>query len=67
MACSCGLFGILLCMACQDVLLHLSQVPTPDTYRGKYREDSLSPGHLYANEVKVAINKALENGRTVSI
>lgn len=41
-------------------------VPVPDTYRGKYREDSLSPGHLYAQEVKTTIQKALENKRTIA-
>ncbi|XP_052765476.1 ethanolamine-phosphate phospho-lyase-like isoform X2 [Mya arenaria] len=41
-------------------------VPCPDVYRGKYREDNVSPGHLYANEVKVAIAKALDKGRTIS-
>jgi len=45
----------------------LLQVPTPDTYRGKYREDSLSPGHLYANEVKNVIAKAHDKGRTVRV
>ncbi|XP_052765484.1 5-phosphohydroxy-L-lysine phospho-lyase-like isoform X3 [Mya arenaria] len=41
-------------------------VPCPDVYRGKYREDNVSPGHLYANEVKVAIAKALDKGRTIA-
>ncbi|KAL4240510.1 hypothetical protein ACF0H5_001301 [Mactra antiquata] len=41
-------------------------VPVPDTYRGKYREDSVSPGHLYAQEVKIAIHKAIDNGRSIA-
>lgn len=42
------------------------QVPCPDTYRGKYREDSQNPALLYANEVKDTINRAMANGRHVS-
>ncbi|XP_052265743.1 5-phosphohydroxy-L-lysine phospho-lyase-like isoform X2 [Dreissena polymorpha] len=41
-------------------------VPTPDVYRGKYREDNINPGQLYANEVKLAIAKAMANGRKIS-
>ncbi|XP_060568029.1 5-phosphohydroxy-L-lysine phospho-lyase-like isoform X1 [Ruditapes philippinarum] len=48
----------------KDDWVHI--VPVPDTYRGKYREDSLSPGHLYAQEVKTAIRKAVDNGRSVA-
>lgn len=54
-------------IGCKLICSMLTQVPTPDTYRGKYREDSISAGVLYANEVKLSIRKAMENGRTVSV
>lgn len=45
-------------------------VPSPDTYRGKYR-DSEYPAEnlpsLYANEIKAAIDKMKENNKQISL
>ncbi|XP_069599967.1 ethanolamine-phosphate phospho-lyase [Ranitomeya imitator] len=40
--------------------------PSPDTYRGKYREDHPDPGTAYADEVKDVIKKAHQNNRQIS-
>lgn len=40
--------------------------PTPDTYRGKYREDHVDPAKAYANEVKKIIEAAHHNGRKIA-
>lgn len=45
----------------------IQQVPTPDTYRGKFREDALNPGYRYAQEVKQTLQKAQDSGRNVSV
>ncbi|XP_017825854.3 ethanolamine-phosphate phospho-lyase isoform X4 [Callithrix jacchus] len=37
--------------------------PTPDTYRGKYREDHEDPARAYADEVKKIIEDAQSSGR----
>ncbi|PNJ84215.1 ETNPPL isoform 7 [Pongo abelii] len=37
--------------------------PTPDTYRGKYREDHADPASAYADEVKKIIEDAHNSGR----
>lgn len=39
--------------------------PSPDTYRGKYREDHPDPGAAYAEEVKNIIKEAQQNNRQV--
>lgn len=41
-------------------------VSTPDTYRGKYREDTVNHGYRYAQEVKQAIQKARDSGRQIA-
>ncbi|XP_063446081.1 5-phosphohydroxy-L-lysine phospho-lyase-like [Mytilus trossulus] len=41
-------------------------VPFPDTYRGKYREDSVNPGLLYANEARSIIQSAHEKKRKIA-
>ncbi|VDI19671.1 ethanolamine-phosphate phospho-lyase, partial [Mytilus galloprovincialis] len=41
-------------------------VPFPDTYRGKYREDSVNPGLLYANEARNIIQSAHEKKRKIA-
>lgn len=43
------------------------QAPTPDTYRGKYREDHADPASAYADEVKKIIEDAHNSGRKVCI
>lgn len=43
------------------------QVPTPDTYRGAYRESHADPASAYAAEVKNIIEKAHARGRKVCI
>lgn len=40
-------------------------VPTPKTYRGKFSENDLDPGLLYANEVKNVILKAQAKGKEI--
>ncbi|KAL8587499.1 hypothetical protein ACOMHN_000905 [Nucella lapillus] len=40
--------------------------PAPDTYRGKFKEDTVNPGLLYAKEVRDHINKAREKGREIA-
>uniref|UniRef100_M3YBK5 Ethanolamine-phosphate phospho-lyase n=2 Tax=Mustela putorius furo TaxID=9669 RepID=M3YBK5_MUSPF len=40
--------------------------PTPDTYRGKYREDHADPASAYADEVKEIIKEAHNNGRKIA-
>ena len=47
-------------------MILIFQVPVPDTYRGIYREDMANPGYKYAQEVKHAIQKAVDDGRSVS-
>lgn len=41
------------------------KAPTPDTYRGKYREDHADPASAYADEVKKIIEEAHKSGRKV--
>lgn len=65
---------------CQHLKAHLSkrqimrngiiwcfQAPTPDTYRGKYKEDHADPASAYADEVKKIIEEAHKSGRKVRI
>ncbi|XP_019377502.1 PREDICTED: ethanolamine-phosphate phospho-lyase [Gavialis gangeticus] len=40
--------------------------PSPDTYRGKYREDHLDPAGAYAGEVKKIIEETQKNGRKIA-
>uniref|UniRef100_A0A452R5C3 Ethanolamine-phosphate phospho-lyase n=1 Tax=Ursus americanus TaxID=9643 RepID=A0A452R5C3_URSAM len=40
--------------------------PTPDTYRGKYREDHADPASAYADEVKEIIEEAHNSGRKIA-
>ncbi|XP_040274314.1 ethanolamine-phosphate phospho-lyase [Bufo bufo] len=40
--------------------------PSPDTYRGKYREDHPDPGAAYAEEVNDIINEAHQNNRQIA-
>ncbi|XP_053779350.1 ethanolamine-phosphate phospho-lyase isoform X3 [Desmodus rotundus] len=40
--------------------------PTPDTYRGKYREDHADPASAYADEVKKIIEEAHKSGRKIA-
>uniref|UniRef100_A0A5F8ATU9 Ethanolamine-phosphate phospho-lyase n=1 Tax=Macaca mulatta TaxID=9544 RepID=A0A5F8ATU9_MACMU len=40
--------------------------PTPDTYRGKYREDHADPASAYADEVKKIIEDAHNSGRKIA-
>ncbi|XP_047423223.1 ethanolamine-phosphate phospho-lyase isoform X2 [Sciurus carolinensis] len=40
--------------------------PTPDTYRGKYREDHSDPASAYADEVRKIIEEAHNNGRKIA-
>ncbi|XP_056420448.1 ethanolamine-phosphate phospho-lyase [Hyla sarda] len=40
--------------------------PSPDIYRGKYREDHPDPGAAYADEVKDIIEKAHKNNRQIA-
>uniref|UniRef100_A0A8C5K654 Ethanolamine-phosphate phospho-lyase n=1 Tax=Jaculus jaculus TaxID=51337 RepID=A0A8C5K654_JACJA len=40
--------------------------PTPDTYRGKYREDHADPAMAYADEVKEIIEAAHSSGRKIA-
>uniref|UniRef100_A0A667G443 Ethanolamine-phosphate phospho-lyase n=1 Tax=Lynx canadensis TaxID=61383 RepID=A0A667G443_LYNCA len=40
--------------------------PTPDTYRGKYREDHADPAGAYADEVKKIIEEAHNSGRKIA-
>ncbi|XP_034969093.2 ethanolamine-phosphate phospho-lyase [Zootoca vivipara] len=40
--------------------------PSPDIYRGKYREDHSDPGSAYANDVKKIIEEAQKNGRKIA-
>ncbi|KAG3275830.1 ethanolamine-phosphate phospho-lyase [Ictidomys tridecemlineatus] len=42
------------------------QAPTPDTYRGKYREDHSDPASAYAEEVRKIIEEAHNNGRKIA-
>ncbi|KAF7252671.1 Ethanolamine-phosphate phospho-lyase [Varanus komodoensis] len=39
--------------------------PSPDTYRGKYKEDHPDPGCAYADDVAKIIEEAQKNGRKV--
>lgn len=43
------------------------QAPSPDIYRGKYREDHPDPASAYAEEVKKIIEEAQKNGRKVCV
>lgn len=43
------------------------QAPSPDIYRGKYREDHPDPASAYAEEVKKIIEETQKNGRKVCI
>ncbi|KAM5194161.1 ethanolamine-phosphate phospho-lyase [Mantella aurantiaca] len=40
--------------------------PSPDTYRGKHREDHPDPGAAYANEVNNIIREAHQNNRQIA-
>uniref|UniRef100_A0A8D1BTZ5 Ethanolamine-phosphate phospho-lyase n=1 Tax=Sus scrofa TaxID=9823 RepID=A0A8D1BTZ5_PIG len=40
--------------------------PSPDTYRGKYREDHADPAGAYADEVKKIIEEAHNRGRKIA-
>ncbi|CAN2388879.1 ethanolamine-phosphate phospho-lyase activity, partial [Pristimantis euphronides] len=40
--------------------------PSPDTYRGKYREDHPDPGAAYADEVNDIISEAHQNNRKIA-
>ncbi|KAG8519449.1 Ethanolamine-phosphate phospho-lyase, partial [Galemys pyrenaicus] len=40
--------------------------PTPDTYRGKYKEDHEDPARAYADEVKKIIEEAHNSGRKIA-
>ncbi|XP_061441408.1 ethanolamine-phosphate phospho-lyase [Rhineura floridana] len=40
--------------------------PSPDTYRGKYREDHLDPASAYADDVKKIIEEAQRKGRKIA-
>lgn len=40
--------------------------PSPDTYRGKYREDHPDPGAAYADEVNDVIREAHQNNRQIA-
>ncbi|XP_069878537.1 ethanolamine-phosphate phospho-lyase isoform X4 [Dipodomys merriami] len=40
--------------------------PTPDTYRGKYRDDHPDPASAYAEEVKKIIEAAHNSGRKIA-
>ncbi|XP_061421341.1 ethanolamine-phosphate phospho-lyase-like [Lethenteron reissneri] len=39
---------------------------SPDTYRGKYREDTADPGTAYANDVKELLEQAHKKGRKIA-
>lgn len=41
------------------------QAPSPDIYRGKYREDHPDAASAYAEEVKKIIEETQKNGRKV--
>lgn len=43
------------------------QAPSPDIYRGRYREDHPDPASAYAEEVKKIIEETQKNGRKVCI
>lgn len=43
------------------------QAPSPDIYRGKYREDHPDPASAYAEEVKKIIEETQKNGRKVRV
>lgn len=43
------------------------QAPSPDIYRGKYREDNPDPASAYAEEVKKIIEETQKNGRKVCV
>lgn len=43
------------------------QAPSPDIYRGKYREDHPDPASAYAEEVKKIIEETQKNGRKVCV
>uniref|UniRef100_I3MTW4 Ethanolamine-phosphate phospho-lyase n=1 Tax=Ictidomys tridecemlineatus TaxID=43179 RepID=I3MTW4_ICTTR len=47
------------------LLIH-GGAPTPDTYRGKYREDHSDPASAYAEEVRKIIEEAHNNGRKIA-
>lgn len=43
------------------------QAPSPDIYRGKYREDHPDPASAYAEEVKKIIEETEKSGRKVCV
>eukprot|EP00061_Rhincodon_typus_P018122 g47152.t1 len=45
----------------QKEFVHVA--PSPDTYRGKYREDHPDPASAYADEVNLLIQEAQKKGR----
>uniref|UniRef100_A0A4W3ICN8 Ethanolamine-phosphate phospho-lyase n=1 Tax=Callorhinchus milii TaxID=7868 RepID=A0A4W3ICN8_CALMI len=48
----------------QKEFVHIA--PSPDTYRGKYREDHPDPGTAYAEEVNVLIQDAQRKGHEIA-
>lgn len=48
----------------QKEWVHL--IPLPDTYRGKFREDHVNPGLLYANEARKVIFEAQEKKKKIA-
>ncbi|KAG9480204.1 hypothetical protein GDO78_011951 [Eleutherodactylus coqui] len=45
---------------------YIHVAPSPDTYRGKYREDHPDPGAAYAEEVNDLIREAHQNNRQIA-
>ncbi|XP_072261795.1 ethanolamine-phosphate phospho-lyase [Pyxicephalus adspersus] len=45
---------------------YIHVAPSPDTYRGKYREDHPNPGAAYAEDVKNIIKEAHQNNRQIA-
>ncbi|XP_048382898.1 ethanolamine-phosphate phospho-lyase isoform X1 [Stegostoma tigrinum] len=48
----------------QKEFVHVA--PSPDTYRGKYREDHPDPASAYADEVNLLIQEARKKGRKMA-
>ncbi|XP_075716632.1 ethanolamine-phosphate phospho-lyase [Rhinoderma darwinii] len=46
--------------------IYVHVAPSPDTYRGKYREDHPDPGEAYADEVNEIIGEAHQNNRKIA-
>ncbi len=45
---------------------HVHKVPTPDGYRGQYKQDDPDAGKMYAHAVKEVITTMTENGRRLA-